>query len=152
MATFSYVPFDNENEKASNVYLMSLVAIMVGLPLPIFNLIATGIFYLNNRRSTLFVRWHCTQALLSQVMVVIMNSAGFSWTLSIIFGDGKLTNYYIAYMITIVVFNIVEFIATIVAASQTRQGKHTEFWFFGTLTNLIFKDSHPKSNETEVTA
>jgi uncharacterized Tic20 family protein len=136
---FAYVPFDNESEKASQSYLMSLVAIMVGLPLPIFNLIATGIFYLGNRRGTFFVRWHCTQALLSQVLVVVMNSVGFSWTLSIILGNNSINNDYIAYIITVVAFNIIEFVATIFAAIQTRKGKHVEFWFFGSLTNLICK-------------
>jgi len=142
MATkeFAYVPFDNENEKASQGYLMSVVAIMVGLPLPIFNLIATGLFFLGNRKGTFFVRWHCTQALLSQVLVVIMNSAGFTWTLSIIFGKNTLTNQYIAYIITIILFNIFEFCATIFAAVQTRKGKHVEFWFFGPLTNLICRN------------
>jgi uncharacterized Tic20 family protein len=136
---FAYVPFDNESEKASQSYLMSLVAIMVGLPLPIFNLIATGIFYLGNRRSTFFVRWHCTQALLSQVLVVVVNSIGFSWTISIIFGKNVINNDYIAYIITILAFNLIEFVATIFAAIQTQKGKHVEFWFFGTLTNLICK-------------
>lgn len=136
---FPYVPFDNESEKASQSYLMSLVAIMVGLPLPIFNLIATGLFYLGNRKATFFVRWHCTQALVSQFFVVIMNSAAFTWTLSIIFGDNSVDNNYIAYIITILLFNILEFIATIFAAVQTRKGKHVQFWFFGPLTNLICK-------------
>jgi len=118
---------------------MSLVAIMVGLPLPIFNLIATGIFYLGNRGGTFFVRWHCTQALLSQTLVVLVNSFGFSWTISIIMGRNSVDNNYIAYIITILLFNVMEFIVTIFAAIQTRKGKHVEFWFFGTLTNLICK-------------
>jgi hypothetical protein len=138
-AQFPYTPFDNENEKASQSYLMSLVAIMVGLPLPVFNLIATGLFYLGNRKGTFFVRWHCIQALLSQLLVVIMNSAGLYWTLSIIFGSNSINNNYIAYIITVILFNIVEFAATIFAAIQTRKGKHVEFWFFGSLTNLICK-------------
>ena len=136
---FAYVPFDYEHEKASQSYLMSLVAIMVGLPLPIFNLIATGIFYLGNRRGSFFVRWHCTQALLSQFLVVMVNSVGFSWTISIILQRNSVNNNYIAYIITILLFNIIEFVATIFAAIQTRKGKHVEFWFFGTLTNLICK-------------
>jgi hypothetical protein len=137
---FSYVPFDNENEKASQSYLMSLVALMIGLPLPIFNLIATGLFFMGNRKATFFVRWHCTQALLSQVLVLVMNSACFYWSMSIIFGSNTFNNQYIAYVITVVLFNIAEFSATVFAAVQTRKGKHVEFWFFGALTNLICKD------------
>jgi len=131
------LPDDHDFEKASNSYLMSLLAIMVGMPLPIVNLIATFIFYLGNRKNSWFVRWHCTQALLSQVLVLCMNSAGLTWTLKVIFTDLEVTNLYIGYILTVVIFNITEIIATIYAAQQVRKGKHVEFWFFGTLTNLI---------------
>jgi uncharacterized Tic20 family protein len=139
MTNFAYQPDDYECERASNSYLMSVVAVIVGLPLPIINLIGTGIFYLNNRKSTYFVRWHCTQALLSQIIIVMMNSVGFYWTISIIFRDAVVTNQYIAYIITVLFFNLMEFIVTIYAASRTRQGKHVELWVFGPLTNEICK-------------
>ena len=136
---FEYPTGEHENEKASNSYLMSLVALIAGLPLPIINLIATLIFYLGNRKSTYFVRWHCTQALFSQLSVVIMNSFGFWWTISIIFRDEIITDNYIAYMLTVLIFNIGEFIATIYTAINTRKGVHVEWWFYGDLTNLICK-------------
>jgi uncharacterized membrane protein len=136
---FPYKPNDYEAEKASNSYLMSVVAVIAGLPLPIINLIATAIFFLSNRNGTYFVRWHCMQALLSQATVLVMNSAGFYWTLSIIFGDKTLTNDYIAYIITIVIFNIAEFVATVYAATQTRKGRHVELWVFGPLTQTLCK-------------
>ncbi len=136
---FSYVPDEYESEKASNSYLMSLVAIMVGLPLPVINLVATTIFYFGNRRSAHFVRWHCTQALLAQAITLVMNAAGLYWTLSIAFGDHFVTNNYIAYIITIVMFNIIEFIATIYTAVRTRKGKHVVWWFFGPLTEMFVK-------------
>jgi uncharacterized Tic20 family protein len=133
----SYRPDDHECEKASNSYLMSLLAIMVGMPLPIVNLIATFIFFLGNRKSTYFVRWHCTQALLSQVMVLVMNSVGFSWTMRIIFTDLGVTNSYISYIITVAIFNLAEIIATIYAAQQVRKGHNVKFWLFGTLTDML---------------
>ena len=37
-------PCEDEKERASNCYVMSLVAVMIGLPMPIINLLATGIF------------------------------------------------------------------------------------------------------------
>lgn len=137
--SFQYTPGEHELEKASNSYLMSLIAFIAGLPLPIVNLIATLIFYIGNRKGTYFVRWHCTQALLSQFSVLMMNSAGFWWTISIIFTDEIITSNYIAYIITVVVFNLTEFIATIYTAIKTRQGIHVEWWFYGGLTNLICK-------------
>ena len=107
---FAYQPGEHEAEKASNSYLMSLIAIIAGLPLPIINLIATIIFYLGNRKGTFFVRWHCTQALLSQLSIFFINSFGFWWTVSIIFSDEIITSKYIAYLITALIFNLVEFI------------------------------------------
>lgn len=136
---FEYLPGEHESEKASNSYLMSLIAVVVGLPLPIINLLATLIFYLGNRQGTYFVRWHCTQALLSQVSLLFMNSFGFWWTISIIFGDKEVSNFYISYMITVFLFNIAEFILTIYTAIQTRKGLHLEWWFYGNLTHLLCK-------------
>ena len=135
--TTIYIPNDYESERASNSYLMSVIAIMFGLPLPVINLIATFIFFLGNLKGTKFIRWHCTQALFSQVAIVVMNGVGFSWTMTIIFGEHVVTNTYLAYMITIVTFNIFEFFVTIRAAIVTRKGKHVEWWVFGPLTNLF---------------
>ncbi|KFF15357.1 DUF4870 domain-containing protein [Flavobacterium hydatis] len=136
---FNYKPYDSELERASNSYLMSLVAVLGGLPLPIMNLLASVFFYLGNRKSTAFVKWHCTQALLAQLGMFFFNTVGFWWTISIIFEDGQFTNTYIAYMLTIIGFNLVEFIFTLYLASQTRKGNHIEIYFFADITNLICK-------------
>ncbi|MDC0303784.1 hypothetical protein OAL15_02110 [Flavobacteriales bacterium] len=135
----SFEPHDVESERASNSYLMSVMALIVGLPLPIVNLVATFIFYMSNRRATFFVRWHCTQALLSQATVLVMNSAGMWWTLHILFHEMRISNLYIGYMITVFVFNLSEFILTIYTAIQTRKGIHVEWWFWGGLTNRLCK-------------
>ena len=138
-ARFSYSLNDYESEKASNSYLMSLVAVMLGLPLPVVNLLATAMFFLANRKGTYFVRWHCTQALLAQAVTLVMNAAGVYWTLAIVFGSAAVTNRYIGYIITIVLFNLVEFIATIYAAVRTRKGMHVEWWLFGPLADAFVR-------------
>ncbi len=136
---FAYIPGEHEAEKASNSYLMSLIALVAGLPLPIINLLATLIFYLGNRKGTYFVRWHCTQALLSQLSLLFMNSFGFWWTIAILFSKENISNSYIAYIITVILFNIAEFIATIYTAINTRKGHHVQWWLYGDITNLICK-------------
>lgn len=136
---FNYIPYEDEKEKASNSYLMSLLAIMAGLPLPIINLIATAIFYLGNRKSTYFVRWHATQALLSQFSLIFINSAAFWWTIDIITQNSEITTLYISYMMTAFIFNLGEFVVTIYTAIQTRKGIHVKWWFYGDLTDLICK-------------
>lgn len=136
---FSYEPGEHEAEKASNSYLMSLIALIAGLPLPIINLIATFIFFMGNRKGTYFVRWHCTQALLSQVSMLFINSYGFWWTVSIIFTEESISNRYLSYIIAAFLINLIEFIATIYTAIQTRKGIHIEWWFYGNLTHLLCK-------------
>lgn len=139
-ATTIYQPTDQEAERASNSYLMSLIAIIAGLPLPIINLIATLIFFLGNRKATHFVRWHCTQALLSQLSLLVINSVGFWWTVAVVFNTQQVTSKYVAYIITLIIFNLVEFASTIYTAIQTRKGKHIQWWFYGTITNLICRN------------
>ena len=137
MATFAYEPSEHEAEQASNSYLMNLIALMAGLPLPIINLFATLIFFMGNRKGTYFVRWHCMQALLSQLTLVAINGTGFSWTMAIIFGGEHITAKYVAYIFTMILFNITEFVVTIFTAINIRKGIHTEWFLYGTLTNLI---------------
>lgn len=137
---FAYKPTEAEAEKASNSYLMSLIAIMVGFPLPIINLMATLFFYIANRKSTYFVRWHCIQALLSQFSLFLINSIGFWWTLSIIFQEDKhISNPYLAYIITVFILNLIELAFTISAAIKTRKGEHVSWWVYGPLTQSICK-------------
>ena len=139
LTKFGYEPGEHEAEKASNSYLMSLIAVIAGLPLPILNLLATLIFYLANKKATYFVRWHCTQALLSQLSLLFINSFAFWWTMSVMFLSETISNKYIAYMIAALLFNLAELIATIYTAIQTRKGIHVEWWFYGSLTNAVCK-------------
>jgi hypothetical protein len=140
-----YQPNEYEAEKASGSYIMSLVSLTAGLPLPIVNLITTIIFFLANKKGTYYIRWHCTQALLSQFSVFFINSFATWWTILIIFGSLIVTNSYIAYLITILIFNATEFIATIDASVKTRKGVHVEWWFYGNLTNIICRKDYEES-------
>lgn len=143
---FNYIPSEHEAEKASNSYLMSLIAIMGGLPLPIINLIATVAFYLGNRKGTYFVRWHCIQALYSQLLLLPFNSVGFWWTISIIFTSETISSKYIAYIITIFIFNLIEFIGTIYSAITTRKGEHVEWYVIAGLTDLTCNPDAKNNN------
>lgn len=133
----TYRPEEHEKEKASNAYLMSLIMFIVGLPLPIVNLIATVVFWLGYRRSSFYVRWHCTQALLLQLSLFFVNSYGFWWTMSILFGDESLSNAYLAYLFTAILFNLSELITTIYTTVETRKGKNIRWWFYAALTDRL---------------
>jgi uncharacterized Tic20 family protein len=139
----SYKPYEEECEKASNSYLMSVMAVMIGMPLPIVNLLASILFFAGNRSATYFVRWHCTQAMLSQLTIFVMNTVAFSWTIRVAFGSLTITNNYIAYICTIALFNLFEFIINIRAATRVRKGKHIYWWFWGPLTDTLVKPGKP---------
>lgn len=130
---------EDEREYASNSYLMSLFALFVGLPLPIFNLLATVIFYLGNRKSTKFVRWHCTQALISQFSIFFFNTAAFWWTIAIILNHKEITDAYIAYLILVFLLNAIEIISTIYTSVQTRKGIHVRWFLFSDITDNLMK-------------
>jgi uncharacterized membrane protein len=136
-AKFNFPLPETDLERASNGYLMSLMVLMAGLPLPIINLVASIFFYIGNRKTNYFVRWHCLQALLAQVSLFAMNSTGLYWTLSIVFGSRHVSNAYIAYLVTIFLFNAVEFVAFVYAASVVRQGKHVRWFLYGSFADLL---------------
>jgi hypothetical protein len=137
---FPYKPIDYESEKASFSYLMSLITIIAGLPLPGINLISTFAFYLSNRKSTYFIRWHCIQTLLLHIFFVLINAYPFWKIISILFYDGQITNSFIAYFITAILFNFAGFIMTIYAAIYTGRGKHVYWFLWGDLTDLICRE------------
>lgn len=134
-----YTPCEHEMESASNSYLMSLLAAMAGLPFPIINLVATVIFYLGNRRNTYFVRWHCTQALVSQLPLFCINSVLFWWTVRVVVGWTPLSSLYFAYLFTVVLFNVVDYVATIYTMIAVRRGRQVEWYVYGPLTHILCK-------------
>ena len=130
---------EEEAEKASYAYLMCTMVLIIGLPMPIINLLAILIFWLGNRKQTYFVRFHCLQSFLSQFVVIILNSIGISWTISIIWGDNTITNLYVAYMIAVFFCNLLEFIASLYAAIRVRKKHDVRLWIFGDLTEALCK-------------
>lgn len=139
MINAGYKPLEMENEKASNAYLMSFIALLAGMPLPIINLLATLLFYLGNKSSTLYVRWHCTQALLSQLTILVVNSIGFTWSMRIVFSDVYVTNEYIAYLIVLLLANLTELSLNLYAAIKVRKGEHVRLDMWADMADLIVK-------------
>lgn len=129
--------FIEDQEKASNAYLMSLIAVVIGLPMPIINLIATGIFYFISRKSSPFVKWHTTQALVSQVPLFVLNNILFWWTVRILFVDTPLNAIFIAYFILVNLYNIADFYATAISAIKARKGITYRWFMYGPLTDML---------------
>lgn len=135
--------YPHDYEQASNSYLMSVVAVIAGLPIPVLNLFAAIGFYLGSRKSGYFVRWHAIQSALGQVVLVPFNSVAMAWTLrifinsdhevhfngndyetgSFIFGSLRdAGSYYWMYIAIILFVNLAEFIVVVYTASRVRKG------------------------------
>lgn len=154
-------PHPHELEQASNSYLMAVVSVMAGVPLPIINVIASFIFYLSYRKASYFVRWHCIQSILAQAVMIPFNAFAMAWTLNIIFNeyplgtwflphryyintsipDGffntEISVYYWLYIILVIIFNLAEFITVIITASEVRKGKNVRWFLIASLTDAL---------------
>jgi len=130
--------YPDEYEKASNSYLMSTVTVIAGLPLPIVNVLAGLGFYLANRKASYFVRWHCIQAVLSQVLMLPFNSILLAWTLSY-FWDGfpGVSNTYIIYAFTVLTLNVIEFLSVLLTAIKVRNGGNPRWPVLAGITDRL---------------
>ncbi|MXN92449.1 DUF4870 domain-containing protein [Flavobacterium sp. Sd200] len=129
--------YPHEIEQASNSYLMAVVAVIAGVPLPIVNVIASFLFYLGQRKSSYFVRWHCIQAILAQAIMVPFNSIAIGWTIRLLIDENTPDMYYIMYISFVLVFNIVEFFTVIITAAEVRKGKNVRWFLIANLTDAI---------------
>lgn len=138
-ATFDYLPADYECEKASNAYVMSLIAVMAGMPIPIVNLLATVGFYFAQRKGSYFVRWHAMQALLSQLVLLFTNSYLFWWTIAGFLGNRNFSQEYFYYLGFVVLLNIFELGGSIYAAVLVRKGHHIRWFVLADLCDAFVK-------------
>ncbi len=134
--------YPHEYEKASNSYLMAVVAVIAGMPLPIINVLAAIGYYSAQRKSSYFVRWHCIQSILAQTIMIPFNSVAFGWTVAIILQDKEPSYLYFLYIFAIVFLNIFEFFAVVITAAKVRNGKNIR-WFFiaGIADNLTSREN-----------
>jgi len=138
-----------EYEKASNAYLMAVVSVIAGMPLPVINVLASIGYYMAQRKTVYFVRWHCIQAIIAQAIMIPFNSVAVVWTLAILFKNNNASHsidnmlgqtslmYYWMYILFVVVFNIVEFFSVIITAGQVRKGKNVRWFLIANITDAI---------------
>lgn len=127
-------PSEQDAEDASNSYLIALIVVF-----PLLGFLASALYLQNNRKSSYFVRWHCIQALLSQLIILPLNSYCFWWTLSVIRGDLAFSTFFVITLILAFLFNVLEVTALIYTAVKVRAGEHVEWRLYRSLTNFICK-------------
>lgn len=129
---------EREREEASNAYLISMIIAMGGFPFPILNLCGSWLFYFLTPTQSPFVKFHKFQSIVSQTFLMILNSVGLGWTVSILLGKLEFNEYYLAYLISIGIFNLTDLIASIVGAIEARKGNLYYFKFFGPLSESLY--------------
>lgn len=124
-------------ERASYAYLMQLLIFMIALPLPLINLLGGITFWFFTRKNALFVKWHAIQALISQIWLYLVNACMMGWTFMILFNDTPLSSLYFSTLFTLIIFNLVDYVYTIITAIKVRKGIHYKWWIYGYLTDKI---------------
>lgn len=129
---------EREREDAMGAYLMMFAAVAIGLPLPIINLIASVVYYFVNRKKSMFIHFHCLQALLTQIPTTIINWVAVIWGVMILFSEERtVTTEFWAYLIFAGICTLIYFIIGLIAAYRARQGKMYYFLYFGKLSYEI---------------
>jgi Zn-dependent protease with chaperone function len=128
---------DDEAESASNAYLLSLILLVVGAPLPILNLLASVIFYLSSRRASPFIRWHSMQALLTHIVVVPVNSVFLWMTLAILFGYRDPDDFYVGWFLFMAGLNATKMIGSIYSAIKVRRGVDVRWWALAPVVDAL---------------
>lgn len=129
-----------EREDAMGAYFMMFASLAAGLPLPIINLIAATIYYHINKHKSRFVRFHSLQSLLSQLPVSLLNAGLVVWAISFFKYDFNFDNTFLAYVIVVIIANLVYLGFSILAAIKARQGRMYYFLFFGRISyEIVYK-------------
>ena len=131
-----------EYEQASNGYLMAIVAVIVGMPLPIVNVLASLIYYLSNLKSSYFIKWHSLQAVLAQLVIVPFNSIAWWWAFAVIFQKTETSAFFVIYLLFVLILNIAEFIAVIATSSKVRNGENVRWAVVANITDALCKPSN----------
>lgn len=123
---------EREKEDGMGAYLMMFAALAFGLPLPVINLIAALIYYFINRKKGRFIHFHCLQSFLSQIPTTLLNWGLLYWGFQVYFfhNYGE-SNLFFAYIVLVIIANLIYVIFSIIAAVKARKGNFYYFVFFG---------------------
>jgi uncharacterized membrane protein len=114
---------DRQKEDAMGAYLMMFASLALGLPIPLFNLIASVIYFFVNRKSGLFVAFHALQALLTHIPVVLLNAGVIGWLIGIlVVSPNTFPPAFFWYLFFSVLANLAYIIWSIVALVHARRG------------------------------
>jgi uncharacterized membrane protein len=122
---------ERERDDAMGAYLMMFATLALGLPIPLFNLIASVIYFFVNRKTSSFVAFHSLQALLTHVPVVVVNAGLVGWFVAILVTKSGFSGGFFGFLIFATLLNILYVIWSIIALVNARRGRFYYIPFFG---------------------
>ena len=142
---------DREKEDAQGAYFMMFAAWGVGLPLPVFNLVAAFIYYMIHRRKSRFVAFHALQSLLSQLPVTAVNLGLIVWLIRILVGDMIFGPRFFVYLAFMVLLNVLYIVYSIVALIKAKKGNFYYMPVFGRMAFGVYygPEAKPLEKPTE---
>ncbi|MCH8535350.1 MAG: hypothetical protein LAT51_09805 [Flavobacteriaceae bacterium] len=129
-----------EKQKASLAYVVSIVVLIASVPLPLAGFLGTLGYAKVQEKYSNFVKYHCWQAVFSQLLVLIFTSIFWGWTAQILFTSKDFAQEYFYYVGFLVVFILIETIFAIVSAYQIEKGKHPKWWVIGAFLDQRIED------------
>lgn len=125
---------EREKDDAMGAYLMMFAAWGIGLPLPLFNLLAAVIYFYVNRKASRFVAFHSYQSLLSQLPVSAFNVGAVAWLLRIVLAGLDFGTPFFVYLVFTGLANGLYVAFSVVALVKARRGQMYYLPVFGSLS------------------
>jgi len=114
---------ERQKEDAMGAYLMMFASLALGLPVPLFNVIASVIYFFVNRKNGPFVAFHALQALITHIPVVLLNAGVIGWLIGIlVVSPNNFIPAFFGYLFFTVLANLAYIIWSIVALVHARKG------------------------------
>ncbi|HUX21553.1 MAG TPA: DUF4870 domain-containing protein, partial [Spirochaetia bacterium] len=96
----------NEKDDAMGAYLMMFASWAIGLPFPLFNLVAAMIYFFLNGRESRYVAFHAYQSLLSQIPVTLLNAGALGWLVAILLSNFDFSSGFLIYALIVAAANL----------------------------------------------
>jgi len=133
---------ENEKDDAMGAYLMMFASWAIGLPLPLFNLVAALIYFFVNGRDSRYVAFHAYQSLLSQIPVTLLNAGALGWLIVVLVSPARFSTVFLIYLIGVAVANCLYLIFSIVALIGARRGEIYYIPLFGAMAFSRYYGKH----------
>src|SRR5271169_338617 len=122
---------ERDKEDAMGAYLMMFASLAIGLPIPLVNLIASVIYFLVNRKNSLFAAFHSLQALLTHIPVVLLNAGMVGWLIGNLVVKAGFAPGFFWYLIFTILANLTYIVWSTVALVRARKGRFIYFSLVG---------------------